>query len=122
VRDHLEALNGAIQIEQLPAYAPELNPTEYIGGHLKHHELANRCAADFRDLKTGPRNRLRSMQPCPTLIGAFWRRAELQYWHVRYLCKSEQVRGERATRLRRAQAARTPDPAGIRRRARLPVP
>ena len=30
VREYLDALKGAIQIEQLPAYAPELNPTEYI--------------------------------------------------------------------------------------------
>jgi transposase len=79
VRDYLEALNGAIQIEQLPAYAPELNPTEYIWGHLKHHELGNRCAADFHDLKSGARNRLRSMQRRPTLIRAFWRQAELQF-------------------------------------------
>ena len=28
VRDYLEALRGAIKTEQLPAYAPELNPTE----------------------------------------------------------------------------------------------
>ncbi len=71
------SLKGAIQIEQLPAYAPELNPTEYIWGHLKHHELANRCAADFADLKAGARNRLRSMQRRPTLIRAFWQQAEL---------------------------------------------
>src|ERR1700720_687422 len=79
VREYLEALNGAVQIEQLPAYAPELNPTEYIWGHLKHHELANRCAADFHDLKSGARNRLRSMQRRPTLIRAFWQQAELQF-------------------------------------------
>lgn len=77
VREYLEALKGAIQIEQLPAYAPELNPTEYIWGHLKHHELANRCAADCADLKTAARNRLRSMQRRPILIRAFWRQAEL---------------------------------------------
>jgi len=79
VREYLEALNGAVQIEQLPAYAPELNPTEYIWGHLKHHELANRCAADFHDLKSGARNRLRSIQRRPTLIRAFWQQAELQF-------------------------------------------
>src|ERR1035438_4067793 len=79
VREYLQALNGAVQIEQLPAYAPELNPTEYIWGHLKHHELANRCAADFHDLKSGARNRLRSMQRRPTLIRAFWQQAELQF-------------------------------------------
>src|ERR1019366_9025753 len=77
VREYIEALNGAIQIEQLPAYAPELNPTEYIWGHLKHHELANRCAADFHALKSAARNRLRSMQRRPKLIRAFWQQAEL---------------------------------------------
>ncbi len=43
VRDYVESLEGAIQLEYLPAYAPELNPTEYIWGHLKHHELGNFC-------------------------------------------------------------------------------
>ena len=79
VREYLEALNGAIQIEQLPGYAPELNPTEYIWGHLKHHELANHCAGNFADLKTSARNRLRSMQRRPTLIRAFWQQAELAW-------------------------------------------
>jgi transposase len=77
VREYLESLNGAVQIEQLPAYAPELNPTEYIWGHLKHHELANSCAQTFDVLKTHARNRLRSMQRRPTLIRAFWQQAEL---------------------------------------------
>lgn len=30
VREYLESLNGAIQIEQLPAYAPELNPLQAL--------------------------------------------------------------------------------------------
>jgi len=77
VREYLEALNGAIQIEQLPGYAPELNPTEYIWGHLKQHELANHCASTFADLKTTARNRLCSMQRRPSLIRAFWQQAEL---------------------------------------------
>lgn len=77
VRQYLEALNGAIQIEQLPAYAPELNPVEYIWGHLKHHELANHCVDNFADLTRRARNRLRSMQQRPTLIRAFWRQTEL---------------------------------------------
>ena len=77
VREYLESLNGAVQIEQLPGYAPELNPTEYIWGHLKHHELANRCATHFGELTHFARNRLRSMQQRPTLIAAFCHQAEL---------------------------------------------
>ena len=50
VRDYVDSLKGAIQLEYLPAYAPELNPTEYIWGHLKHHELGNFCARTFGEL------------------------------------------------------------------------
>ena len=77
VRDYVESLKGAIQLEYLPAYAPELNPTEYIWGHLKHHELANYCARSFSDLSERTRSRLRSMQRRATLVTAFWKQAEL---------------------------------------------
>lgn len=53
VRDYLESTNGAIHMEFLPAYCPELNPVEYLFGHLKPHELGHFCARDFA------RNRLR---------------------------------------------------------------
>lgn len=52
-------------------------PAEYIWGHLKHHELPNRCAQNMTDLKTNTRNRLRSMQRRSTLVRAFWQQAEL---------------------------------------------
>ncbi len=77
VRDYVESLKGAIQLEYLPAYAPELNPTEYIWGHLKQHELGNFCARTFGELTHRTRNRLRSMQRRHTLVTAFWQQAEL---------------------------------------------
>ena len=77
VKQFVAAQHGRLALEQLPAYAPELNPTEYIWGHLKHHERANSCAQTFGALKRHARNRLRSMQRRPTLIRAFWQQAEL---------------------------------------------
>src|ERR1700733_14991442 len=77
VRDYVESLKGAIQLEYLPAYAPELNPTEYIWGHLKQHELGNFCARTFGELTHRARNRLRSMQRRHILVTAFWQQAEL---------------------------------------------
>ena len=32
-----------LSVERLPAYAPELNPTEQVFGNLKSTELANLC-------------------------------------------------------------------------------
>lgn len=77
VKDYLERLQGAIQIERLPSYAPELNPVEYIWGYLKQHELGNLCAQDFASLSDFARRRLKSMQRRPTLITAFWKQSEL---------------------------------------------
>lgn len=77
VRAFIDSLKGAIQLEQLPGYAPELNPVEYIWGYLKQHALANFCAHDFDQLTDVARRKLRSMQRRPKLVTAFWEQAEL---------------------------------------------
>lgn len=43
VRHFVESLDGRIVRERLPAYAPELNPVEYLFGYAKQRELANLC-------------------------------------------------------------------------------
>lgn len=77
VQAYLESQRGAVQVEFLPAYAPELNPVEYLWGYLKTHEVSNLCVANFGQLTTFARNRLRSMQRRPTLVRAFCKQAEL---------------------------------------------
>ena len=77
VKLFVEGQNGRIQLEYLPAYAPELNPCEYIFGHLKHHELANFCPKNLWDLSAHARRSLRRMRRRPTLIRAFWKQSTL---------------------------------------------
>lgn len=77
VRDYLDSLDGQVVAERLPAYAPELNPAEYIWGHFKQHELPNLCAADLMELGYEGRRSLRRMRRRPKLIAAFWKQAEL---------------------------------------------
>jgi transposase len=79
VRQHVESLDGHIVLERLPAYAPELNPVEYIWGYMKNRELANLCARTISEVSHIARNRLKSMQRRPQLITAFWKQAELQF-------------------------------------------
>jgi hypothetical protein len=64
-------------VEFLPAYAPELNPVEYLWSHWKQHELPNFCAQNFGQLSHYARKALRQMRQRPTLVIAFWRQAEL---------------------------------------------
>jgi transposase len=43
-------LEGKIIATRLPAYAPELNPVEYLWAYSKQHELPNLCARDIWSL------------------------------------------------------------------------
>ena len=77
VRDYVEGTSGQIRLAFLPAYAPELNPVEYLWGHWKHHEIPNLCAATLSRLSHEARRALRRMQRRPSLIRAFWIQSEL---------------------------------------------
>jgi hypothetical protein len=45
MRAHLDQQRDWLMVERLPAYAPELNPAEYLWANLKGRELAN-CTGD----------------------------------------------------------------------------
>ena len=77
----VEGAGGAVTLARLPAYAPELNPVEYVWGHLKghlkKHALANFCPKSLTELKTTARNKLRGGQHRRSIITACWKQAEL---------------------------------------------
>jgi transposase len=77
VRDYVQRTAGQLVVARLPSYAPELNPVEYIWGHLKRHALANFCPQDLSQLGREARRQLRRSQRRPALIRAFWQQAEL---------------------------------------------
>lgn len=77
LRKFLERQRGKMLLAALPAYAPELNPTEYIWGYWKSHALANFCATDFFYLSLMTRRVLRQAQKRTALVHAFWKQAEL---------------------------------------------
>jgi transposase len=70
VQEWIHSLDGDIVVEYLPAYAPELNPAEYIWAYLKQHELANLCPHSLWQLSDDARRSLRSMQRRQRLITA----------------------------------------------------
>lgn len=77
VADFLRSRRGRVLLEYLPAYAPDLNPVEYLWGYWKHHELPNFCPKDYAQLSGFARNALRRMRRRPALVSAFWKQAEL---------------------------------------------
>ena len=77
VKDFVVRQRGRLALEFLPAYAPELNPVEYLWGHWKQHEVPNLCPKTYWELSDAARRALRRMRRRPTLITAFWTQAEL---------------------------------------------
>jgi transposase len=75
VADFVAQQQGRIELEFLPAYAPELNPTEYIWGYWKHHELPNVSPQSWWDLDQRSRQALRRRP----LIASFWKQAKLSF-------------------------------------------
>ncbi len=77
VQDYIASLQGWIATAYLPAYAPELNPVEYIWAYWKQHELPNVCPQDYGQLSETARRTLRRMRRRPRLVTAFWQQASL---------------------------------------------
>ena len=77
VRDCLAATHGRVIAERLPAYAPELNPVEYMWAHLKCHELANLITTQAWELSMEATSALRRMRRRSSIITACFTQAEL---------------------------------------------
>jgi hypothetical protein len=50
--DWIDMQRSWLSVERLPAYAPELNPTEQVFGNLKSGELANLCRETIAEVQT----------------------------------------------------------------------
>ncbi len=67
-----------IHLEQLPGYAPELNPDEGIWNYLKHVELKNVCCRDtahlrdeLRKAKERLRHKTQIIRACIAQVGCY---------------------------------------------------
>jgi transposase len=77
VARHVASTRGRLRIERLPAYAPELNPVEYLWGHLKCHQIANLIVQECWQLSLEATAALRRMRRRPTIISACYSQATL---------------------------------------------
>ena len=59
---------GRFRVEQLPGYAPDLNPDEGIWQYLKHVELRNVCCASLQHLRDALREAAIRLCTKPAII------------------------------------------------------
>ncbi|MBA3482935.1 MAG: transposase [Pirellulales bacterium] len=67
-----------VSFEQLPAYAPELNPVEPRWSHTKHADLANFVPDDVRQLKRAVNSSLKNHASASRLKESFFKSAQLK--------------------------------------------
>lgn len=68
---------GAIVVERLPSYAPDLNPVEWLWRHLKEVELRNLSCLDLEQLHLEFHLALGRVRQKPRLMRSFFEGAEL---------------------------------------------
>jgi len=68
VKEYLYTIRQKFETRRFPAYAPELNPDEYIFSHIKCKELANFCPASEGEMKLGLRKAIARIMRKPEFI------------------------------------------------------
>lgn len=60
--------NPSIELVELPPYAPELNPVDYVWSYVKHARLANYCPNDLFELRKTITEELTNVKKHPRLL------------------------------------------------------
>jgi transposase len=67
-----------MEIEWLPAYAPELNPAEQVWKHTKYDDLANFMPDDVLHLGRAVADSIRHTRSDQSLLRSFFEHAKLK--------------------------------------------
>jgi transposase len=77
VDEFVAEAKGAVRVERLPAYAPDLNPVEWLWRHLKEVELRNLTCLDLDQLHLEFHLAMGRLRQKPRLMRSFFEGAEL---------------------------------------------
>ena len=78
MKDFVTSKKERLELYFLPAYAPELNPVEYLWGYWKCKEMPNFCPKDLMHLSDYAIDALKRMRRRrSTLVTSCWKQADL---------------------------------------------
>jgi putative transposase len=78
IREFLKK-NKRLRLERLPAYAPDLNPVEFVWSWLKWGRLTNFVPDDLTDLDDWIAEYLIELKHNPILLRVLWERSDLPF-------------------------------------------
>jgi len=73
-----DRLGSTVQVEWLPAYAPELNPVEQVWSHTKYADLANYIPDDVHALADAVVHSIEQTRSSQSLLRSFFHHARLK--------------------------------------------
>ena len=79
VKSFLRARPGRVHLECLPAYSPELNPTELVWNQIKRG-LKNRVFLSLADLTTAVLEQISLLEKGPEFVQTFFRKKEVGFF------------------------------------------
>jgi hypothetical protein len=79
VKAFLAARPGRVHLERLPAYSPELNPTELVWNQLKQR-LKNRVFVSLAELTAAVLEQIGRFEKDPKLIRVFFEKREVAFF------------------------------------------
>ena len=77
VREHIDACKDWLSVERFPAYAPELNPVEYLLSAVKGKDVANLCATSIGHIAYRLEDAVSRFADNPGIIQGFLRASKL---------------------------------------------
>jgi len=79
VKDFVERQADRLEVDWLPAYAPELNPDEGVWRYLKYVELRNLCCKSLEEIRHELVLAVNRLRAKPRIIRSFFAHAGLVY-------------------------------------------
>jgi putative transposase len=79
VRRCVQDCRQRLSVEYLPAYAPELNPDEWVWRYLKQVALANYAPRHLGELKVALREAVQRIRMRPELMRSFLQASDLSF-------------------------------------------
>lgn len=79
VADYVARCDGRLEIHFLPPYAPDLNPDEFVWGHLRHYGTSKRPLLKNESLRERVTSDLARIKSMPSLVRSFFRAPSVAY-------------------------------------------
>ncbi len=79
VEHYRESLGGRLELHRLPAYAPDLNPDEFVWSHMKKNGVSKKPLKQNEALRDRVEADLLQVQANPELVRSFFRAESVAY-------------------------------------------